>query len=42
VREAKAAGWCFIKSYSLLSEAAYIAIADQAKGAALAAVRPRS
>jgi imidazolonepropionase-like amidohydrolase len=31
VREAKAAGWRVIKSYSLLSEATYLAIADQAK-----------
>jgi Amidohydrolase family len=31
VREAKAAGWEFIKSYSLLSESAYLGIATEAK-----------
>jgi Amidohydrolase family len=31
VREAKAAGWRFIKSYSLLHEGAYLAIADEAR-----------
>lgn len=31
VQEAKAAGWRFIKSYSLLSPATYLAIADEAK-----------
>jgi imidazolonepropionase-like amidohydrolase len=31
VREAKAAGWRFIKSYSLLPEDAYLAIADEAR-----------
>jgi imidazolonepropionase-like amidohydrolase len=31
VRESKAAGWGFIKSYSLLSEPTYLAIADEAK-----------
>ncbi len=31
VREAKAAGWSSIKSYSLLSEAAYLGIAKEAK-----------
>jgi imidazolonepropionase-like amidohydrolase len=31
VREAKAAGWRFIKSYSLLSESTYRAIADEAR-----------
>jgi imidazolonepropionase-like amidohydrolase len=31
VREAKAAGWRFIKSYSLLSEPTYQAIADEAR-----------
>jgi imidazolonepropionase-like amidohydrolase len=31
VREAQALGWTFIKSYSLLSEAAYLAIADEAR-----------
>lgn len=31
VRESKAAGWAFVKSYSLLSEETYLAIADEAK-----------
>ena len=31
VRESKAAGWRFIKSYSLLSEPTYLAIADEAR-----------
>ncbi len=31
VREAKAAGWSSVKSYSLLSEAAYLGVADEAK-----------
>jgi len=31
VREAKAAGWQFIKSYSLLSEPTYLALADEAR-----------
>lgn len=31
VREAKAAGWGFVKSYSLLAEPTYLAIADEAK-----------
>jgi imidazolonepropionase-like amidohydrolase len=31
VREAKAAGWTSIKSYSLLSEAAYLGVATEAK-----------
>jgi imidazolonepropionase-like amidohydrolase len=31
VRESKAAGWGFIKSYSLLSEPTYLAIADEAQ-----------
>jgi Amidohydrolase family len=31
VREAKAAGWTSIKSYSLLSEAAYLGVAKEAK-----------
>jgi imidazolonepropionase-like amidohydrolase len=31
VREAKAAGWGYIKSYSLLGEATYLAIADEAR-----------
>jgi imidazolonepropionase-like amidohydrolase len=31
VRAAKAAGWNFIKSYSLLSEPTYLAIADEAR-----------
>jgi imidazolonepropionase-like amidohydrolase len=31
VREAKAAGWGFIKSYSLLGEPTYLAIADEAR-----------
>ncbi len=31
VREAKAAGWQFIKSYSLLGEDTYLAIADEAR-----------
>jgi imidazolonepropionase-like amidohydrolase len=31
VREAKALGWRFIKSYSLLNEATYLAIANEAK-----------
>jgi hypothetical protein len=31
VRESKAAGWGFIKSYSLLGEQTYLAIADEAK-----------
>jgi Amidohydrolase family len=31
VREAKAAGWTSVKSYSLLSEAAYLGIANEAK-----------
>lgn len=31
VREAQAAGWRFIKSYSLLSEATYLAMADEAR-----------
>jgi imidazolonepropionase-like amidohydrolase len=31
VRESKAAGWGFVKSYSLLSEATYLAIASEAK-----------
>jgi len=31
VRESKAAGWGFIKSYSLLSEPTYLAIADKAR-----------
>jgi len=31
VREAKAAGWTTIKAYSLLPEAAYLAIADEAR-----------
>jgi cytosine/adenosine deaminase-related metal-dependent hydrolase len=31
VRESKAAGWGFIKSYSLLSEPTYLAIADEAR-----------
>jgi imidazolonepropionase-like amidohydrolase len=30
VRETKAAGWTFVKSYSLLSEATYLAIASEA------------
>ncbi len=31
VRESKAAGWSFIKSYSLLGESTYLAIADEAR-----------
>ncbi len=31
VREAKAAGWGFVKSYSLLAEATYLAMADEAR-----------
>jgi imidazolonepropionase-like amidohydrolase len=31
VRETKLAGWNFVKSYSLLSEATYLAIAEEAK-----------
>jgi hypothetical protein len=31
VREAKAAGWTSVKSYSLLGEATYLAIADEAR-----------
>ena len=31
VRDSKAAGWGFIKSYSLLSEPTYLAIADEAR-----------
>lgn len=31
VREAKAAGWGFVKSYSLLAEPTYLAIADEAQ-----------
>jgi imidazolonepropionase-like amidohydrolase len=31
VRESKTAGWAFVKSYSLLGEAAYLAIASEAK-----------
>lgn len=31
VREAKAAGWTFVKSYSLLSQAAYSGVAEEAR-----------